>query len=332
MNAISGTTGRFAALSYIAAVCVGAASASYALAVGANAIKALAAGKPLDLSLLATLPIDTAACLFVPIAAALFLIEAAYLGWRQSSLRCLLFGGSPSHRTDVFYLACDVFALSPFLILVLTLGASAAIDAWVAAPRTWRPAADLPMWLAVPLFFLIENFVVYWMHRFMHSRLMWPLHAIHHASEEMTALTAARHHPLDGLAGDMPVVVLAALLAFPPDAVFVASLCSGVLTMMIHTRLPMPMWIERKLVSGPRFHGIHHSTDPVDHDSNFSLLPVFDRLFGTFRWHDRPLSAGVADPRFDTGRPLRDIVSTFAIWLDGLRGRTATVELPAAMR
>ena len=64
------------------------------LAVGANAIKALAAGKPLDLSLLATLPIDAAACLFVPIDGALFLIEAAYLGWHQSSVRRLLLGRS----------------------------------------------------------------------------------------------------------------------------------------------------------------------------------------------------------------------------------------------
>ena len=297
---------------------VGVAAASYAAAVGTGALKRLAEGLPLDGSLLSALPIDPACYWFIPLVAVIFALEVLQLGWRASPLRGLLLGRSSSHRSDVFYLACDVFALTPILMLALTVGLSAAIERWLEIPRAWRFATDLPLWLAVPLFFLVSNFVVYWGHRFMHTPLMWPLHAVHHAAEEMTAATTFRHHPLDAFAGSLAPAIVAAFLAFPLDAVFVVEICSGIFTTILHTRLPVPAWFERNIVAGPRFHGIHHSADTADYCSNLSLLPIYDRLFGTFRWHEKPLRFGAGDARFDTGRPVHDIGAVLAIWLGGL--------------
>lgn len=314
------------------AIFAGVAVTGYAAVVGTGIAKRLADGRPIDTSVLTTLPLDPFIYWFAPLIAAIFAFEAWHLGWRDSPLHRLLFSRSPSHRSDVFYFACDLFALSPMLVVALTLGLSAAIDAWLGAPRAWRPAAELPLWFAVPLFFLAEGVATYWVHRFMHTPLMWPLHAVHHAADEMTAVTTVRHHPLDGFIGDVPVAAIAALLAFPADALFVTGVLNGVIATVLHTRLPIPGWFERHVIAGPRFHGIHHSVDPADHNSNLAVIPLLDRLFGTFRWHDRPLTFGTGDAQFDSGRPLRDIGTAIAIWLGNMHGRVTTAELPATMR
>lgn len=302
-------------LTIIAAV----AALAYGVAVVGAALSALNGGGNIDASLLVQWPLIDLAYWYVPVLLAIFAFEVVHLGWRDSPLCRLLQGTKPSHRSDVFYLATELFGVGPLMVVVASLGISAGIDAVLAEPRSWRPAAGLPILIAALLFFLVESFTTYWSHRFLHTPLMWPFHAIHHAADEMTAVTTTRHHPIDSAFGGVTSGVPAALLGFAPDAIFAAMVASGIATTVLHTRLPILPWFEKYVVAGPRLHGIHHSSDPADHNSNFSLFPLYDRLFGTYRWHERPLSFGAGDPRFDTGRPLHDMISAYEIWLVGLR-------------
>ncbi|MCC8430302.1 sterol desaturase family protein [Reyranella aquatilis] len=295
-----------------------AALVAYAVAAAGAVLSALRSGHALDVSLLAQWPVESLACWYVPVLLAIFALEIAVGGWHDSPAWRVLHGTSPSHRTDVFYLATELLALGPMMAAVATIGLSTALDAVLTAPRAWQPAADLPLWLAVPLFIIVEPFFTYWSHRLMHTPLMWPLHAVHHAADDLTAISTTRHHPGDTLVCTGISGVPAALFGFPPDAVFYALVAMATATTLLHTRVPVPAWIEKYIVAGPRAHGIHHSRDAADHDTNFCLLPIYDRVFGTWRWHERPVAFGAGDARFDTGRPLHDIVGVYVIWIDGL--------------
>ena len=45
----------------------------------------------------------------------------------------------------------------------------------------------------------------------------------------------------------------------------------------------------RLVVVTPGLHKVHHSRAQPETDSNFaSLLPVWDRIFGSLRWRDKP--------------------------------------------
>jgi len=139
----------------------GVAAASIVLAIAAELLKQLVHGDDVDMAALLSMPLDPAAWWYILVPLAIFAMECAYSGWRDSPLRLLLMADSSSCRSDVFYFASDVFALSPMLTVTLTLGASAVIDGWLEAPRGWRPAANLPLWLAAPLFFLADDVVTY---------------------------------------------------------------------------------------------------------------------------------------------------------------------------
>jgi len=296
------------------------AAAAYVAHVSSGALKHLLDGQALDWSVLAQSSIDMAYLMALPILGAVLLIEVGVFGWQASPLRGLLKGKSSSHCSDIFYLAADLFGLTAILVVGFSLGLSLLIEAWLDAPRTWKPAADLPIWIAVPILFLVENLLQYWAHRFMHTKLMWPLHAVHHAASEMTVLSTVRHHPLDGFMAGLPVALLGAVLAFSPEAVFVTEMITALFTILLHSRLRLPAWFERHIIAGSRLHSIHHSVDPAHHGKNIGLLPVYDHLFGTFHWgDDSPVVVGVDDPRMDSGRPLRDTWIVFLVWFAGLR-------------
>ncbi|MCC8430298.1 sterol desaturase family protein [Reyranella aquatilis] len=316
-------TRRFPWLDYLLIVTTVAALA-YVVAVAGATLGALDKGATLDAAVFAQWPVSDLAYWYVPVLLAIYGAEVLHLGWHASPLSDLLQSPSRSHRSDVFYLAVELLGLGPLFLVVASLGMSAGLDAVLSEPRAWRPAAELPLLIAVPLHFLADSFFTYWSHRFLHSPLMWPFHAIHHAAKEMTAITTTRHHPVDGFFGMLVSTLPAVLFGFTADAVFIAAVSAGVATTILHTRLPVPAWYEKLFVAGPRIHGIHHSSDPADHNANFSLFTPWDRLFGTYRWHERPLVFGVHDPRFDTGHPLLDLFAVYPIWLAGVRDRVTT--------
>jgi hypothetical protein len=61
----------------------------------------------------------------------------------------------------------------------------------------------------------------------MHLPVMWPLHAVHHAAEDMTVLSTSRHHPLDGFIAGLWFALPAALVGFSPVAMAVPLMISG---------------------------------------------------------------------------------------------------------
>ena len=66
------------------------------------------------------------------------------------------------------------------------------------------PLAQLPLWLQAVIFLVASDFMLYWIHRAFHRPAMWKYHAVHHSSEELDWISAARFHPVNIFLGSVP--------------------------------------------------------------------------------------------------------------------------------
>ena len=67
---------------------------------------------------------------------------------------------------------------------------------------------------------------------------------------------------------------------------------------LIHTRSQSDFgWVGRWLIQSPLHHRLHHKLDMTEPTGNFSLVPLWDRLFGTWQEAKDPhVPIGVAAP------------------------------------
>jgi sterol desaturase/sphingolipid hydroxylase (fatty acid hydroxylase superfamily) len=108
----------------------------------------------------------------------------------------------------------------------------------------------------------------------------------------------------------------------PPLAVVAFEIVLNATSMFNHANVTMPPWLDRVvrwLIVTPDMHRVHHSIVRRETDSNFGFnLPLWDRLFGTYRavpeaGHDRmtiglPVFRDPAELRIDRllTQPFRD--------------------------
>jgi sterol desaturase/sphingolipid hydroxylase (fatty acid hydroxylase superfamily) len=59
-------------------------------------------------------------------------------------------------------------------------------------------------------------------------------------------------------------------------------------TVLVHSNVRLPLGPFRRLVGGPEFHRVHHTTGG-DRSNYASLLPVLDWIFGTYAEDGRGL-------------------------------------------
>jgi sterol desaturase/sphingolipid hydroxylase (fatty acid hydroxylase superfamily) len=206
--------------------------------------------------------------------------------------------------TDLAYYVIGGFV--PKLLLVIPLS----LLAWVIHAALPSPfyamMGGLPLALRLPVAFVVGEIGYYWAHRAMHAvPFLWRCHAVHHSAEEMDWLVNVRGHPLDiflgRLGGLLPIYLLglAQPAAGTADAVPVlVALVGSLWGFFVHANLRFRFgWLEW-LVATPAFHHWHHTNDgPEVVDKNFAaMLPVIDRLFGTFHLpRARPARYGIDD-------------------------------------
>ncbi len=149
---------------------------------------------------------------------------------------------------------------------------------------------QLPPIMVAGLFLVLSDFLVYWAHRSMHSRMLWQVHAWHHSAEHVYFIAGLRGSLQDTLILFTPYAV--AYVVFPLDGtgmLLITLLIVASINPFIHSnlRIPFPSSIEKVFVT-PRFHFVHHSANRTFGNSNYGqLFTVWDRLFGTFTDPDR---------------------------------------------
>ena len=142
----------------------------------------------------------------------------------------------------------------------------------------------LPILLRILFYYVIGDFCYYWAHRLMHTNILWPVHRWHHSPTHMYWLAGSR-----GTIQHVFLVTTSFALAAPilypePRWVFTALVIYAyLLNDWMHLNLRWrARWFEWFIVT-PRYHHIHHSSNPDHYYMNLgNLFTFWDRLFGTY--------------------------------------------------
>jgi sterol desaturase/sphingolipid hydroxylase (fatty acid hydroxylase superfamily) len=126
------------------------------------------------------------------------------------------------------------------------------------------------------------TFVFYWWHRLRHEQGWWVIfHQVHHSASRIEVLTSFYKHPVEILVNSfLTAVILFPVLGVSLLASFWYNFFAATGEYFYHANVKTPRWL-RYFVQTPELHSIHHQYDV--HSFNYSDIPVWDRLFGTYR-------------------------------------------------
>ena len=232
---------------------------------------------------------------FVAVCAAIYLWRRpgpSFLGWLLPAR---------IYRSGGFRLDLKILALN-YTVRLLLIAQFVALSA-LAADQTAAlfPGSDArpsrPVVVAV-VGLLTADFFAYWYHRWFHDvRWLWPFHALHHSAEDLSPVTAFRHHPVfeigSTLTGTLAIGVaqglMLGLLVGNLDVATIAGTNVAYALFNLttanlrhsHIWLRYPRWLEHLLIS-PAQHQVHHSVDPRHYNRNYGeMLAIWDWAFGT---------------------------------------------------
>ena len=142
-----------------------------------------------------------------------------------------------------------------------------------------------PLWLAVLIAFIVQDFTGYWMHRLNHRvNMFWNRHIIHHSSEEFNLSCALRQSISIIFKFSAVLMIPAALLGIPATIFVVLAPIHLFMQFWYHTRLINKMGIFEHIIVTPSHHRVHHAINPEYLDKNYSqIFIIWDKLFGTFQ-------------------------------------------------
>jgi sterol desaturase/sphingolipid hydroxylase (fatty acid hydroxylase superfamily) len=163
------------------------------------------------------------------------------------------------------------------------------------------PLAQLPLAVQAALFLAGSDFMNYWIHRAFHGSAMWKYHAVHHSSEDLDWVSAARFHPVNIFLGSVTTDVVLLLAGISPNVLVYLGLFTIAHSAFVHANLNWTLGPFRYVLAGPVFHRWHHTAADRGGEKNFaSTFPILDILFGTFYMPAKTLpdAYGVADRSF----------------------------------
>jgi sterol desaturase/sphingolipid hydroxylase (fatty acid hydroxylase superfamily) len=163
------------------------------------------------------------------------------------------------------------------------------------------PLAQLLLWLQAAIFLIASDFMMYWLHRAFHRVPLWKYHAVHHSSQELDWISAARFHPINLFLGSVAADVVLLLAGISPNVFVFLGPFTVAHSAFVHANLSWTLGPFKYVLAGPVYHRWHHTAADRGGDRNFaSTFPVLDLLFGTFYMPPSvlPDAYGIADPSF----------------------------------
>jgi sterol desaturase/sphingolipid hydroxylase (fatty acid hydroxylase superfamily) len=166
------------------------------------------------------------------------------------------------------------------------------------------PLAELPLWAQALTFVVVSDFLLYWFHRWYHGAHLWKYHAVHHSSEEVDWISAARFHPVNILFGTVIVDVALLLAGISPNVMLWVGPFTTASSAFVHANLNWTLGPFKYVIAGPVFHRWHHTAADRGGSSNFAgTFPIWDLMFGTWYMpeNELPDAYGVDDEHFPEG-------------------------------
>lgn len=153
----------------------------------------------------------------------------------------------------------------------------------------WLPAAQLidlsavNIVLAGTIGVLLYELGMYIWHRAMHrSNLLWRVfHQMHHSAERLDTYGAFYFSPFDMIGFTLlGTLCFSFVLGLPAQSVTIVLLVTNFFSIFQHANIKTPVWMGY-IIQRPESHAMHHAKGV--HAYNYSDLPLFDILLGTFK-------------------------------------------------
>jgi len=147
---------------------------------------------------------------------------------------------------------------------------------------------DMPhAWAAVLAVILLDG-IIYAQHVLFHAvPLLWRLHMVHHADQDIDVTTGLRFHPVEIILSMLIKMAVVALLGAPAPAVILFEVILNGMAMFNHANVRLPFGFDavlRLALVTPDMHRVHHSVIRRETNSNYGFnLSIWDRIFGTYR-------------------------------------------------
>ena len=188
----------------------------------------------------------------------------------------------PGLRADVVHLLLSG-ALGVVFVLLPVLAWSVVLRPFLGNPLATAFGSQ-PGWLIAIEAGLAAQVLGYWAHRLAHQvPLLWRFHQVHHASEQLDWIAAARIHPMDGIIVGVVIGAPLLLLGVQPGTLGAIEVVTQLWAITLHMNLRWRLRPLDGIVGTTEYHHWHHSSEPAARDKNFAgLLPVIDRIFGTY--------------------------------------------------
>ena len=160
--------------------------------------------------------------------------------------------------------------------------AGATWDVWFQDTSLFQLESQLGMTGGAFAGYLAITFIYYWWHRARHEvPVLWRIfHQVHHSPQRIEIFTSFYKHPVEIFVnGLLSSAILYLLCGLSPEAASMTVLMTGLAELFYHWNVRTPYWIGF-IFQRPESHCLHHKQGW--HRQNFSDLPMWDMLFGTF--------------------------------------------------
>lgn len=184
------------------------------------------------------------------------------------------------------YETAPLWRVRALLVTAAVFGVSLTVGRlWGALLPQWSlfDGAALGTWGGALAGILVYEFMHYWYHRAAHQwDWLWRAgHQMHHSAESIDAFGAYYLHPLDAaLFTTWSVIAFFPVLGLAPESAAIAGAFLAFNAAFQHANIRTPRWLGY-LIQRPESHAVHHGRGI--HRWNYSDLPLWDMVFGTFR-------------------------------------------------
>jgi sterol desaturase/sphingolipid hydroxylase (fatty acid hydroxylase superfamily) len=244
----------------------------------------------------------------------LILKGKAAIAWIKRSLN--------EARLNIFYYFLDVALIAPIAALIITGINYVFIEGGLSlfSPETYE---GWPILVTLLFCITVSDFVGYWRHRLLHTRVLWPVHSVHHSDTEMTWTTLARFHPLNRFLTIALNAILLSVLGVPPWAIALNGIFRHYYGYYVHGDFPWSYGPLRYVFVSPVMHRWHHVREIEGSGSNFAtVFSLLDVAFGTFYMPERAMPAlGITEPHYPTTW-VGQTIYPFRIWARRLTARS----------
>lgn len=129
---------------------------------------------------------------------------------------------------------------------------------------------------------LYELGVYIWHYALHKSSFLWrAFHQMHHSAERLDTYGAFYFSPLDMIGWTvLGSLCFALIVGLSPQAITITLLVTNFMGMFQHANIKTPRWLGY-IIQRPESHAVHHAQGI--HKYNYSDLPIFDIIFGTFK-------------------------------------------------